>query len=293
MSAQSSPPRAIPAVRSLLARYLTSWPGRVAERSLRELVGVEIVDRSMTLAAQAFTSVFPILILVASLRRRDDDNPIGSGLADSLALSEDARATLVGAMPAGSDVAGVFGAVGAVVVVLSATSYSRALLRMYGRVWAAQGPAGVRAIWRWIGTLLGIVLLILLLTAARRALAGVPFSSLAEAIVAFALGGLLWTWVPWLLLAGRVSVRALVPGGVLMATAMLFLTLAGRVYLPVALASASRQFGALGVSFTYLSWLFVVMFALVLTAVVGAVIARDPGPFGRLIPGNSSIPHTS
>lgn len=293
MSAQSSPPRTPTGLQSLLARYLATWPGRVVDRSLRDLVEVEIFDRAMTLAAQAFTSVFPILILVAALRRRDDDNPIGSGLAESLALSEDARATLVAAMPAGSNVAGAFGVVGAVVVVLSATSYSRALLRMYARVWAVQAPPGRRAVWRWIGALLGIVLLILLLTAARRALDGVPFSSLAEALVAFVLGGLLWTWVPWLLLAGRVSVRALVPGGALMAVAMLFLTLAGRIYLPVALSSASRQFGALGVSFTYISWLFVVMFGLVLTTVVGAVIARDPGPFGQLIHGSGSVPGDS
>jgi membrane protein len=279
-------------VRSLLARYLTSWPGRVAERSLRDLVEVEIVDRSMTLAAQAFTSVFPILILVATLRRRNDDNPIGSGLAESLALSADARAVLVAAMPTESNI-GVFGVVGAVVVVLSATSYSRALLRMYARVWAVQGLPGMRAIWRWIGVLLGIVLLVLLLAAVRRVLAGVPFSSLAEALVAFAVGGLVWTWVPWILLAGRVSVRALAPGGVFMAIAMLILTLAGRIYLPVALRSASRQFGALGVSFTYVSWLFVVMFALVLTTVVGAVIARDPGPLGRLIHGYGDVPGDS
>jgi membrane protein len=287
-----TPPRAPVALRSLLARYLTTWPGRVAERSLRDLVEVEIVDRSMTLAAQAFTSVFPILILVATLRRRDDDNPIGSGLAESLALSADARAVLVAAMPADTSI-GVFGVLGAVVVVLSATSYSRALLRMYARVWEAQSPPGVRAIWRWIGVLLGIVLLILVLAAARRVLAGVPFSSLAEGLVAFALGGLVWTWAPWILLARRVSVRALVPGGVLMAIAMLILALAGRVYLPVALRSASRQFGALGVSFTYVSWLFVVMFALVLTTVVGAVIARDPGPLGRLIYGSDPAPGAS
>jgi membrane protein len=106
MSAQSSPSRAPTGVRSLLARYLATWPGRVVDRSLRDLVEVEIFDRAMTLAAQAFTSVFPILILVATLRRRDDDNPIGSGLAESLALSEDTRATLVAAMPAGSNVAG-------------------------------------------------------------------------------------------------------------------------------------------------------------------------------------------
>ena len=44
---------------------------------------------------------------------------------------------------------------------------------------------------------------------------------------------------------------------------MIVLSIAGGIYLPIALSSATRQFGALGVSFTYVTWLFVIMFALV------------------------------
>jgi membrane protein len=281
-------PRARTVAQSLMSRYANSWPGRVFDRSLRGLVGFEVFDRSMTLAAQAFTSLFPLLILVAMVRPRREDDPVGSALADSLGLSQQARDTLVAAMPSGSSVGGTFGVLGAVVVLLSATSYSRALLRMYTRVWGAARPPGLRAAWRWVATLLGVVVLIFVLSAARRMLAGVPLSSLANALVAFVLGGLLWTWAPWILLAGRIQVRMLVPGGVLMAAAMMLLTLVGRVYLPISLSSASRRFGVLGISFTYITWLFVVMFCLVATTVVGAVIARDPGPFARLIRGDDS-----
>jgi membrane protein len=281
-------PRARTVAQSLMNRYANSWPGRVFDSSLRGLVSFEVFDRSMTLAAQAFTSVFPLLILVATLRPRRED-PVGSTLADGLGLSQQARDALVAAMPAGSSVAGVFGVLGAVVVLLSATSYSRALLRMYTRVWNAAAPPGLRAAWRWVATLLGVVVLIFVLSAVRRMLAGVPLSSLANAVVAFVLGGLLWTWAPWTLLAGRVQVRMLVPGGVLMAVAMLLLTFVGRIYLPISLSSASRKFGVLGISFTYITWLFVVMFCLVATTVVGAVIARDPGPFARFIRGGDSV----
>ena len=178
-----------------------------------------------------------------------------------------------------------FGVLGAVVVLLSATSFSRALVRMYVRIWDAPRPPTLRSLWRLIAALLGFVLLILVLTAVRRALAGVPLSGLAEGLVAFVFGGLLWTWVPWVLLARRVRIRMLVPGGVLMAVAMVLLTVAGQVYLPRALSSATRQFGALGVSFTYLTWLFVIMIALVASTAVGAVVARDPGPFARVVDG--------
>ena len=270
--------------RSVLARFADSWPGRVAERSLSEVVRIELFDRSMTLAAQAFTSLFPLLILVATLRPAQGGQ-VGGALADSLGLNAEARHALEAALPSAGSAASAFGVVGGLVVLLSATSFSRALVRMYVRIWATPRPPTLRSLWRLIAALLGLVVLVLLLTVARRMLAGVPLSGLAEGLIAFVLGGLLWTWVPWLLLARRVPVRLLVPGGVLMAVAMVVLSVAGQVYLPLALSSATRQFGALGVSFTYLTWLFVIMIALVASTAVGAVVARNPGPFGRLVGG--------
>ena len=41
------------------------------------------------------------------------------------------------------------------------------------------------------------------------------------------------------------------------------ISLGSHVYLPRALNSAARQYGALGIAFTYISWLFVVMAVLV------------------------------
>jgi membrane protein len=269
-------------VRKVLARFADSWPGRIVDRGVQALVEVEVFDRSMTLAAQAFTSVFPLLILVATLRPRRGDQ-LGAALADSLGLSPQAREGLEAALPSASSAASSFGVIGAAVVLLSATSFSRALVRMYVRIWDAQRPPGLRSFWRLIAVLLGLVLLVCLLTFVRRVLAGVPFSGVAEALTAFVLGCLLWTWVPWLLLARRVPVRLLVPGGVLMAVAMMVLTVAGRIYLPRALSSATSQYGALGISFTYVTWLFVIMVALVGSTAIGAVVARDAGPLSRFL----------
>jgi hypothetical protein len=46
---------------------------------------------------------------------------------------------------------------------------------------------------------------------------------------------------------------------------------------PRALTSAARQYGAPGIAFAYISWLFVVMVVLVGTTLVGAVMARERG----------------
>ena len=274
----------IPArARSLFQRYANSWPGHVLDDTLRVLVKINIFDRSMTLAAQAFTSVFPLLILVAVLRPRRSGNQLGTELADSLGLNAEASAALEVALPAGSTAASTFGVIGILITLLSATSYSRALVRLYAGIWDVPRPAGLRGLWRLVVTLVGLVLLVFLLTFLRRVLQGVPLSTVAEAVVSCVGGALIWTWVPWILLARRVPVRMLVPGGVLMGAAMVLLTVAGRIYLPRALSSATRQYGALGVSFTYVTWLFVLMFALVATAVTGNAVARNPGWFARVL----------
>lgn len=269
--------------RNLVDRLLDTWPGRIVERGARALIEIEVFDRSMTLAAQAFTSVFPLLILVATLRPRQNHNQVGTALADSLGLNEQARASLEAALPSGGTAASTFGVIGALVVLISATSFSRALVRIYVRIWDAPRPPAVRGFWRLLAVLIGVVVLLVLLTAVRRVLSGVPLSSLVDAIVSFVLGCLLWTWTPWLLLARQVPIRMLVPGGVLMAVCMIVLSVAGGIYLPRALSSATRQFGALGVSFTYVTWLFVIMIALVGSTTLGAVIARDAGPLGRFL----------
>jgi membrane protein len=275
-------PRVPARARSLFERYANSWPGRVVEDTARALVRIKVFDRSMTLAAQAFTSVFPLLILVAVLRPRSSGSELGKGLADSLGLNPSASAALEVALPAGSTAASSFGLIGILVTLLSATSFSRALVRLYAGIWEVSRPPGFRALWRLVVTLVGLVVLVFLLTFVRRVVHGAPLSAVAEAVVACLLGTVIWTWVPWILLARQVPVRTLLPGGVLMGVAMVVLSIAGRIYLPLALSSATRQYGALGISFTYVSWLFVLMFALVTTAVTGAAIAREPGRFAWL-----------
>jgi membrane protein len=274
--------------RNLATRLADTWPGRIAERGVRALIEIEFLDRSMTLAAQAFTSVFPLLILIATLRPRRTHNQVGSALADSLGLNAQARQSLEAALPAAGNAASTFGLIGALIVLISATSFSRALVRMYLRIWDAPKPPALRGFWRLLAVLLGVVVLLFLLTLVRRVLSGVPFSGLAEALVSFLLGCLVWTWTPWVLLSRRVPMRMLVPGGVLMAVCMVVLSVVGGIYLPIALTSATRQYGALGVSFTYVSWLFVIMIALVGSTAIGAVIARDAGPLARFVGGDTA-----
>ena len=100
---------------------------------------------------------------------------------------------------------------------------------------------------------------------------------LAAMSLTFVLNAALWTAVPRLLLAGRVSTARLLPAGALMGVGSVILTVASRIYLPRALEAGSEHFGDLGIAFTLIGWLFVVSFVLVVATVLGAVVVRDEG----------------
>jgi membrane protein len=95
------------------------------------------------------------------------------------------------------------------------------------------------------------------------------------------------SFVPWLLLSGAVRLRRLVPGALIFAGLMLTVRPASALWLPRALEVSADRYGSIGVAFTYLAWLYVVSFCALLTAVVGQVVAEDPGWLGRLIRGHA------
>jgi membrane protein len=102
-------------------------------------------------------------------------------------------------------------------------------------------------------------------------------------VLTFGLDIVVAVFVPWLLLANRVPLRRLVPGGVVFALAMLVARPVSEVYLPRALEESADQDGSIGVAFTYLASLYVVSFVFLAAAIIGNVIAEDDGRLGQFI----------
>lgn len=255
---------------------------RVITRTVGGLEASEPFDRAMTLAAQAFTSLFPLVIAIAALLP-DESGSMADRISGALGIPESSRAVISAALPAHPDTRGAFGILGVLIVVVSATSFSRALARMYGKVWGVT-PPGWSGGWRWVATLFGVAISAITLRALHLLSTGLA-ATVGELLVTLVVNSLLWTWAPWLLLAGQVSWRRLLPGGTLMGLCTVATSVAGGIYLPRALVSASHQFGSLGIAFTYIGWLFVVAFALVCSTVLGSVLARDESRIARLIVG--------
>lgn len=283
-------------LRRLADRLEGTTAGRLVGRSVAGLVRVEVFDRAMTLAAQAFTSILPIMIAAAALNPRNADQ-LGTTMAEQLGLSAEASRVLEGSVPDGATVQQSVGLLGIVLILLSATSFSRALERMYARVWDVDRP-GVRGAWRWLAALLAIVIALLLLRFTRRVVDDTSYEDLASILLQLVLWTVVWTWVPWLLLKAQVPRRTMWTSGVATGVALTAVAVAGSVYLPVALSAGARQFGALGIAITYIGWLFVVCFALIVGTVVAHAAISDEGRLGRVargpgVPGASEVGQTA
>lgn len=281
-----------PRLQRVAGWVLGHWLGRILTRSLAGCLRIDIFDRAMTIAAQTFTSVLPILILIATWA--------GAGAADetteAIGLPDESATLLDEAVRGAGDTA--FGVIGALIVVVSATSLSRALNRALTAVWALPRPRNrLASAWRWLAAVVVLALSIVLVRGLVAVAGELQPPRAWQSATAFAADFAVAVFLPWVLLAGAVRPRLLVPGAALFAAVMLLVRPVSALWLPRALESSADRFGSIGVAFTYLAWLYVVSFCFLATAVIGQVIAADDGRIGRRIrsgnrrmPGDRAIP---
>jgi membrane protein len=260
-------------LRPRAALILGTRPGRLLLHGAGELVRVQIFDRSMTLAAQAFTSIFPLLIMLSAL--------LGPGfrarLTALLGLPEASEQLLHEALSGSRNNA--FGGLGCLIVVLSATGLSRALVRAYRDVWSMRDrPSGPAATGRQIATVLMLVVFLIVTRVLDRLTESLPAPRAGEAVAALLADCALAILLPWLLLGARVPRVPLLLGGATFGLIMLAVRAVGAIYLPRALEASADRYGTIGLAFTYIGWLYVLSFCLLLSAVVGGALAalRQP-----------------
>ncbi|SDK27195.1 membrane protein [Nocardioides sp. YR527] len=252
--------------------------GRMLLRAVAGLGRIEVFDRSMTIAAQFFTSVLPVLILIAALGSNSD------GFANAIEMPEQTRQVLEGAVDSGGT---AFGILGAVFVLVSATSLSRALARAFAAIWGLpRPPTRLSSAWRWLAVVLVFALSLVVVRAAGEPLDAIPPRELWPRVVSFAWDVAVAAFIPWALLAGAVRARMLMPGALLFALLMITVRPATQAWLPGALEASADRYGSIGVAFTYLTWLYVAAFCFLTTALVGQVVTTDPGMVGRRVRGD-------
>jgi membrane protein len=269
-----------PWVQRFAAWVMTRWVGRFLLRAAGKCVKIELFDRSMAIAAQMFTSVFPLLIVLGSWLHLDND-----AVADLLAVPDETVSVLDAAI-GGDAEAATFGIVGALIVLISATSLSRALTRAYAAIWDLPRPkTRLKQAWRWASAVCGLAISLAVVRAMADAAEDLPRPEFWQVAVAAAGDIALGLFLPWILLAGAIRTRMLLPAAAIYALAMVPVRAASSIGFAHLLESSAAKYGSIGVAFTYIAWLYVVAFCLLVANILGNVLATDDSWFGRMVRG--------
>jgi membrane protein len=272
--------------RGLVERVLARWLGRTLIRTTDAFIRLEVFDRSMTIAAQFFTSVLPILILTATWAYGGD----ADGVSDLVGVPEKSRPIVDQAVQGASTAA--FGIAGALFVLVSATSLSRALTRAFSAIWRVPRPrSGLGAVWRWVAVVLVLSMTVIFGNTLSDRTGVLPPREFWPVAASFLTDVVVATFVPWVLLSGRVRARSLLPGSLVFSLVMLVVRPATAVWMPRALEESAARYGSIGIAFTYLAYLYVASFIFLSAALVGQVLASDSGRLGALIRGDEPALH--
>ena len=265
--------------RPFAEKMLERWLGRFVLRVTSTTIRIELFDRSMTIAAQFFTSVFPILILIATLVGGASDK-----VAETLDMPAQTKSVLEDALADNSSA--TFGLIGTLIVLISATSLSRALTRAFAAIWELPRPKSkLMSAWRWVAVVLTLALALIATRAVTRIANEIPPPVLWQIVGLMALYVAMALFVPWILLQGAVPLRQMLPAALIFGAVMMAMRPVSLVWLPRALETSADRYGSIGVAFTYLAWLYAVSFCFLAAQVVGEVLATDRGGFGRWIRG--------
>jgi membrane protein len=265
-------------LRSWLERLLI-W--RVWERMLE----IEFVDRSVALAAKAFVSFFPLVIVVAAFVPARIRMSIISALAARLGLRGDAFSLVQSSFASSDDIRRATGLLGLVLTIFFATSFTTALRRVYMRAWRRPPHTGIDNYWRGVTWLFAILLSLAVLGGLRGA-AGDGAGVVVWAVVALAVYIGLWWFTAWWLLLGDVRMRVLAPTGVITGIAMAGYGLSASVWMPQVVASNETQFGFFGVALALVTWFSGAAICILVGACAGPVLAEDTGRLGWFIRGD-------
>ena len=266
----------IVAMSGLVARPLARVRRSVAP-FFERLVEVELFDRAVALASQAFVALIPLMVVSAALMPYDQQPSFADSIVSRFHLtgpSADAVEVLF-ATPGG--VTSTLNGVGVFLLIISALSFCRAMQRLYEKSWRL-APRGLRssgshllwlalfALYASIGTTLN--------TAAGNWLG--PGGRLAVGF-GISLRRLAVDPLP----AARPAHRAARAAGrqaVLTATGMTAFSAGSLFYMPQSIASSAEQFGSIGIAIAIVSWLIGGGFVLVVAGAFGAVLADRSGP---------------
>lgn len=275
--------RAEARARALVYRILDTVPP--VRRAVDELVRVEIVDRAMVIGAQALLALVPMLIVLAAFLPHQAialavdrfDSVLGITGAGHAAVKDGVSSTEGVGVVDVATVRTTTGVIGIVITLFSASSFSRAIQRMYDKVWELPHVGGVRGRRRCLAWLLGWLMVSQSVSAVSVADDAVhaPLLEPVWFFVRAVLTSLIWWWSMRVLLFGRVSWRALAFPAAVSGVALTVYTGGSTLVMPTYVAQSARQFGTLGLVLAVATWLVGFAGVMVVSATLSRVVVED------------------
>jgi membrane protein len=237
---------------------------------LQKALEIDAVARAVALASQAFTAGIPFAIVVSAL------SPRGKEFADRLIhrfhLSGSTADQVRTLFLAPNDVRGAVTWIGVIFLIISMMSLAGSLQVLYERTLNVS-HIGLRARWRAAVWLLGGAAYIGWFVELKPNIYS-GGTNIPRALLSVLASIVFWLWTPRILLGPRTSWRRVAPIAALTSTAVAILTVASPLYMPNMIRNDASRFGTIGVAFSLFSWLVVLAFLIVGSAVVASQVSR-------------------
>lgn len=248
-----------------MRRELARTPVAIAWQRGKDM---ELMHRSMGFAALGFLTLVPLLILVAAI---DPASGLGTGkwLGQALGVSVASQNEIARLFREPAAVLQRTTVLGLAALAAFGLTFGGAVQTGYEKAWDLP-PARWHTMWRHVIWLASLILY--LVAFIKTPLTGEVAAVTVGGAVTDSLGTVLFFW--WsqrVLLAGRVSWRALLPGGVATAIGMLGLRGFSRLVFSPLIASNAITYGPFGTVLVIESWLVGVGVVVYGGAVVGRV----------------------
>ncbi|MFJ6835592.1 ribonuclease BN [Streptomyces sp. NPDC091209] len=265
--------RGQPPARVRVCRALRDSP---AGRGLRRSRAIELGQRSLSFAALGFLTLVPLLIVVSAA-----DPAHGRGFAqwlgDGLGVSGAARHQVARLFSGPAQVLQTTTAFGLAALAVFGLSFGAAVQTGYEKVWDLP-PARWYARWRqlvWLAVLIGSLYVSATTTLWRHSAVGTLTATLTAV--------LFFWWSQWMLLGGRIAVRALLPGAFLTALGLLGLRFFSRLVFSPLIASSAVTYGPFGTVLVVQSWLVGVGVVVFAGALLGRLASEEISTVARAL----------
>ena len=245
-------------------------------RLVNDFIKIEFIDRCMLIAAQGLLALIPMLVVLTAFFPRATGDLIHT-FSHATGVGSDGTELLEGEVT-GGEVRAQTGILGFLITIFSATSFARAIQRMYERVWDQPHVGGLSGAQRCLLWLLGWMLTLQIIGALRRigdGVGGVVGDGVGFVVQA-ALLSLIWWATCWVLLFGRIPWRSLALGATLTGVLGVVYNRGASFVMPPYVKANADQFGTLGVILAVSTWLIGFAAIMVGSALVGRIVSEDP-----------------